>query len=225
MFEPIAHIHTDLPSKFGLPRQSGLVPSLQGKIVFASAFRDPALIRGIGQFSHLWLLWQFNKPGMNATVRPPRLGGNERLGVFATRSPFRPNPIGLSCVRLVGVDYEEPSLVVSGVDLMDGTPILDIKPYLVYADSRPEARSGFAGNAPGARVSVDDPSGLLDILDSEHRMTLLGLLAQDPRPAYQHDPSRVYGMAYARWNVRFRVEGDVLTIVELTPADKSERGD
>ena len=217
----IARIRSDFPEKFGIPRQSGLVPQLRAKIVFEPEFRNADALRGIEGFSHLWLIWQFSaavRETWSPTVRPPRLGGNERVGVFATRSPFRPNAVGLSCVKLEGVAHEEGSgdeLIVSGADLMDGTPIYDIKPYLPYADAHPEARGGFAPS-PKETVAVDCPPELLSALPEGQREALLGVLAQDPRPQYQHDPERVYGMSFGGWDVRFRVRGERLEVLSLT---------
>ena len=216
---PIARIRTPFPGKFGVPRQSGLAPSLEGRIVFLPEFRSPEALRGIGQFSHLWLLWQFSLPereGWSPTVRPPRLGGNERVGVFATRSPNRPNPIGLSCVRLLSVEEETPEgpvLLVSGVDMTDGTPILDIKPYLPYADSRPEATGGFAERERGRLLAVRIPEELRRRLPEEFCRSLEEILAQDPRPAYHRDGERVYGFPFAGREIRFRVEEGVLTVL------------
>ena len=217
----IARIRSDFPEKFGIPRQSGLVPELRAKIVFEPEFRNADALRGIEGFSHLWLIWQFSaavRETWSPTVRPPRLGGNERVGVFATRSPFRPNAVGLSCVKLEGVAHEEGSgdvLIVSGADLMDGTPIYDIKPYLPYADAHPEARGGFAPS-PKETVAVDCPPELLTALPEGQREALLGVLAQDPRPQYQHDPERVYGMSFGGWDVKFRVCGERLEVLSLT---------
>ena len=222
--KPIATIRTDFPSKFGIPRQSGLVPALLGEVVFLPEYRNPDALRGIEDYSHLWLLWEFSqakREGWSPTVRPTRLGGNRRMGVFATRSPFRPNPIGLSCVALRGVRWQDergPVLLVAGADLLDGTPILDIRPYLPYTDSHPEARSGFAGEVLGRRLRVDCPKALLSLLPESARETVLSLLEQDPRPSYQHDPARIYGMAYAGFEIRFTVDGDLLTVREITPA-------
>ena len=220
-FHPIAHIRSDFSEKFGIPRQSGLVEELTADVVFEPEYRDPSALRGLEGFSHLWLIWEFSKArreGWSPTVRPPRLGGNKRLGVFATRSPFRPNPIGLSCVRLVEVRQERelgPVLVVAGADLLDGTPIYDIKPYLPYADCKPEATGGFAAQPKGADLEVNCPAALLDAVPPEKRAALLAVLAQDPRPQYQDDSSRIYGMAFAGLEVRFRVEGDRLTVMEI----------
>lgn len=217
----IARIRSDFPEKFGIPRQSGLVPQLRAKIIFEPEFRNADALRGIEGFSHLWLIWQFSaavRETWSPTVRPPRLGGNERVGVFATRSPFRPNAIGLSCVRLEGIAHEEglgDVLLVSGADLMDGTPIYDVKPYLPYADAHPEALGGFAPS-PKETVEVDCPLELLSALPEGQREALLGVLAQDPRPQYQHDPERVYGMSFGGWDVRFRVRGERLEVLSLT---------
>ena len=216
--EPIAHIHTDLPTKFGVPRQCGLVEALKGRIVFTPKFREPEALRGLEDFTHIWLIWQFSRAvrdEWSPTVRPPRLGGNIRMGVFATRSPFRPNFLGLSCVRLEKVELsgrEGPELFVSGVDLMDGTPIFDVKPYVPLADCRPQAVGGFSDQHREDGLSVDFPPALLEQVPEEKRAALLGVLAQDPRPSYQHDPQRVYGMAFAGLEVRFTVEGNILTV-------------
>lgn len=214
----IARIRSDFPTKFGIPRQSGLVEDLRATVVFEPDYRNPDALRGLEEFSHLWLIWQFSqavRDTWSPTVRPPRLGGNTRMGVFATRSPFRPNPIGLSCVRLVGME-KDPELghvlVVAGADLMDGTPILDIKPYLPYADSHPEASGGFTGNVGGKVLEVDFPPELLERVPEDKREALVGVLSRDPRPSYQHDPERVYGMAFAGLEVRFSVDGDVLHV-------------
>ena len=215
----IARIHTELPEKFGVPRQSGLVPQLRGRIVFEPAYRNPDAVRGLEDFSHLWLIWQFSeavRQDWSPTVRPPRLGGNRRMGVFATRSPFRPNHLGLSSVRLERVEQSEalgPVLHVCGADLMDGTPIFDIKPYLAYTDSHPEARGGFALTTDAVRVEC--PATLLGKLPEERRQTLLNVLAQDPRPGYQHEAGRVYGFPFAGFEVKFTVEGDLLTVRQI----------
>ena len=217
---PVAHIRSDFPTKFGIPRQSGLAPALRSAVVFAPEYRNPDALRGLEGFSHLWLLWVFSRSvgaGWSPTVRPPRLGGNERMGVFATRSPFRPNPIGLSAVKLEELRLhtpEGPQLIVSGADLMDGTPILDIKPYLPYADAHPEALGGFAPNCGGA-LAVDCPPALLERLPADKARGLLEVLARDPRPSYQHDPDRVYGMDFAGHNVRFSVSGSTLTVLSI----------
>lgn len=217
---PIARMESDLPEKFGVPRQAGIVEALEGRIVFEPEFRNPDALRGIEGFSHLWLIWQFSKAlreDFSPTVRPPRLGGNERMGVFATRSPFRPNSLGLSCVRLLRVERDGergPVLIVGGADLLDGTPIFDIKPYLPYADCRPGALSGFAPD-PGATLRVEFPPGTEERLPPAKRAALRGVLENDPRPRYQDDPERVYGLDFAGRNVKFRVEGDTLTVIAV----------
>ncbi|MGN0559451.1 MAG: tRNA (N6-threonylcarbamoyladenosine(37)-N6)-methyltransferase TrmO [Candidatus Fimenecus sp.] len=217
----IAHIHSDFPEKFGIPRQSGIVDELQSTVVFEPEYRNPDAFRGLEGFSHLWLLWQFSEcadKDWSPTVRPPRLGGNTRMGVFATRSPFRPNHIGLSCVRLLKMDFESenaPILHVSGADLMDGTPILDVKPYLPYADSVPNATGGFALQSKDDILKVEFPEELLLKLPAEKHKALLRVLAQDPRPAYQADSERVYGFSFAGFTVRFTVAGEILTVTEV----------
>lgn len=216
----IARIHTDFPTKFGIPRQSGLVDELQATVVFTPEYRNPDALRGIEGFSHLWLIWQFSqavREDWSPTVRPPRLGGNARVGVFATRSPFRPNAIGLSCVRLESVEQSAdlgPVLHVRGADLMDGTPIFDIKPYLPYADAHPDARGGFAENG-GTALAVDFPPVLAEKFPPDKRAALTAVLSRDPRPAYQDDPARVYGMEFAGRNVRFRVSGSLLSVIAV----------
>ena len=225
---PIAYIRSEFPTKFGIPRQSGLVSSLRAMIVFEPMYRNPDALRGIESFSHLWLIWEFSealRKGWSPTVRPPRLGGNTRIGVFATRSPFRPNPIGLSCVRLEQVCPDSKHgtvLLVSGADLMDGTPIYDIKPYIPYADAHPEAVGGFAQEAPVPTLQVDFPPQLLERIPEERRQALIGVLALDPRPSYQDDPKRVYGMSFADRNIRFTVKGSILTVCAVEPASPSE---
>lgn len=217
----IAHIRSDFPTKFGVPRQAGLVPSLRAEVVFEPAYRNDDALRGIDGFSHLWLIWAFSeatRESWSPTVRPPRLGGNARVGVFASRSPFRPNPIGLSCVKLEEIRRtanDGTVLVVSGADLMDGTPIFDIKPYLPYADAHPEAVGGFAPSAPEATLTVTCPPELLERIPPDRRDALLGVLAHDPRPSYQDDPDRVYGMAFAGFDIHFRVNGAELTVCEI----------
>ena len=214
----IARIRNDFSEKFGIPRQSGLVRGTRSAIVFEPAYRNPDALRGIEGFSHLWLIWAFSKAerdGWSPTVRPPRLGGNTRMGVFATRSPFRPNAIGLSCVELLGVELHTPQgpvLTVGGADLLDGTPIYDIKPYLPHADCHPEATGGFAAEKAGYALSVSCPPALLARIPEDKRSVILELLAQDPRPSYQSDPQRVYGMTYGGCNVRFTVADGVLTV-------------
>lgn len=224
LLRPIAHIRTDFPAKFGIPRQSGLVDALEAEIVFEPAYRRPEALRGLEAFSHLWLLWVFSEAARedwSPTVRPPRLGGNRRMGVFATRSPFRPNPIGLSAVRLLEVlphTERGPVLRVAGADLMDGTPILDVKPYLPYADAHPEARGGFAAEAPGRALRVECAPGLLARVPPGKRQALLQLLAGDPRPSYQSDPERQYGFGFAGLEIKFVVRGDTLTVRRVEPA-------
>lgn len=216
--EPVAHIACDLKTKFGVPRQSGLVDALRAEVVFEPLYRNRDALRGIEGFSHLWLIWEFSQAvrrDWSPTVRPPRLGGNQRMGVFATRSPFRPNALGLSCVRLLGLREDAALgtvLCVAGADLVDGTPIYDIKPYVPYADCHPDALGGFAAETPPEKP-VSCPSALLERLPEEKRPALLGILAQDPRPRYQDDPERVYGLDFAGWNVRFRAdEGEILIV-------------
>ena len=216
----IAHIHTDFPDKFGIPRQSGLVEGLTGEITFEPEYRNPEIIRGIEQFSHIWLLWKFSeskKEHWSATVKPPRLGGKVRLGVFATRSPFRPNDIGLSCVRLLRVEQTEkgPKLYVAGADLMDGTPIYDIKPYLPYADCHPDATDAFEESRSAKPLEVVFPDVLLQKIPTDKRAGLIQALSQNPRPGYQHDPNRRYGFNFAGFDVRFQIDGDTLTVVEI----------
>ena len=222
-FHRIAYIWNDFPEKFGIPRQSGLVEELEALIVFAPEYRRPEALKGLEEYSYIWLLWEFSEAERgewSPTVRPPRLGGNTRMGVFATRSPFRPNPIGLSSVRLERVE-EHPEygkvLRVRGADLMDGTPILDIKPYLPHVDSHPEARGGFAGKFEHYGLQVEIPEALMDRVPEQKREALRGILANDPRPAYQKDPERVYGMSFAGMTIRFRVCGDLLTVCEILP--------
>lgn len=218
----IAHIENDFPTKFGIPRQSGLVNSLRSRIVFAPEYRNPDAFRGLEDFSHVWLIWEFSqavRQKWSPTVRPPRLGGNTRMGVFATRSPFRPNPVGLSAVQLEEVvlhGADAPYLVVSGADLMNGTPIYDIKPYLPHIDSHPDARGGFAVPAAEHRLKVVFPEQWLEKVPEQLLDGLTEVLAQDPRPSYQHDPERVYGFGFARLEVKFTVDGDVLTVCGVT---------
>ncbi|MBR6292284.1 MAG: tRNA (N6-threonylcarbamoyladenosine(37)-N6)-methyltransferase TrmO [Bacteroidales bacterium] len=215
----IAHIESLYPTKFGVPRQSGIVDA-PARVVFEPEYRVPEAVRGLEDFDYVWLIWQFHlaeREGWSPTVRPPRLGGNKRMGVFATRSPFRPNAIGLSSVRLLRVEQDAklgPVLYVEGADLVDGTPIFDIKPYLPYADSHPDARGGFAQEAPGAMLAVDDPDGVLDTMDDDVHKALIDTLRHDPRPRYQHDPERVYAMPFADGVVRFRVDGERAIIVK-----------
>ena len=215
----IAHIRSDLPEKFGVPRQAGLVRELEATVVFEPKYRVPDALRGLEGFSHIWLIWQFSqalREGWSPTVRPPRLGGNERRGVFATRSPFRPNALGLSCVRLLAVETDPalgPVLRVAGADLVDGTPIFDIKPYLPYADCIPEASGGFAPDG-GALLEVSIAPGVEERLPQEKRAALRGILANDPRPRYQHDPERVYKLLFAGWEIAFTVDGTSLRVID-----------
>ena len=215
----IARIRSPFPEKFGVPRQSGLVPT-PAQVVFEPAYRNSDALRGIEGFSHLWLIWQFDqavRQEWSPTVRPPRLGGNQRMGVFATRSPFRPNAIGLSCVELIGVEQtaEGSVLHIRGADLVDGTPILDIKPYLPYCDSHPEAAGGWTDGLENGGLQVECDAALLQRVPEADRDGLLGVLRSDPRPRYQEDPDRVYGLSYGDWNVKFRVAGDTLTVIEV----------
>lgn len=217
----IARIQSAFPEKFGIPRQSGLVEELQARIVFEPEYRNPDAVRGLDEFSHLWLIWEFSEAKRDTwspTVRPPRLGGNQRLGVFATRSPYRPNPVGLSCVKLDRVEMDStlgPVIHVRGADLMDGTPIYDIKPYLPYADCHPDAMGGFASDKPEEKLQVEIPDELCSVVSGEVLSALRGVLAQDPRPAYQKDPERVYGLSFAGMEVRFQVDGNVLTVRKI----------
>ena len=217
---PIAVIRTEFPEKFGIPRQSGLASSLRGRIVFNEGYKDPSALRGLESFSHIWLVWEFSSnrhSDWHPTVRPPRLGGNATMGVFATRSPYRPNPLGLSCVELDRIEYstaEGPIIYVRGADLMDGTPIYDIKPYIRYADSRPDAVCGYADEIPQKTLEV--------VMSEAVRMELgdkaeaaVEILAYDPRPSYQNDPERVYGLSYAGYDIKFVVVDNTLTVTEL----------
>ena len=217
----IAHIHTDFPEKFGIPRQSGLVKELKGKIIFEPEYRNPEAIRGLDEFTHIWLLWEFSeshKECWSATVKPPRLGGKRRVGVFASRSPYRPNGIGLSCVQLECIEMDEklgPVLCVAGIDLMDKTPIYDIKPYIPLSDCHPEASEGYTRETKLHRLSVDFPEELLCTCPEEKRQGIIGVLAEDPRPAYVQDEKRTYGISYAGYNVRFQVVKDVVHVFEV----------
>lgn len=221
-FRVIAHIENDYKEKFGIPRQSGLVESLVSKIVFEPEYRNPDAFRGIDGYSHLWLLWHFSEADRgeewSPTVRPPRLGGNTRVGVFATRSPFRPNSVGMSSVKLEKFEMDKilgPVLYVSGADLLDGTPIFDVKPYLAYVDCHPEAKDGFALNQKEGTLTVEFPKELLAEVPREKRQGLIELLSQDPRPQYQNDPERVYKMKFGQKEVWFRVEGTTLTVITV----------
>ena len=216
---PIAHVRSDFPSKFGIPRQSGIVPELVSYVVFEPDFAIFDSLRGLNGYNYIWLIWEFSgnrHEGWSPTVRPPRLGGNERRGVFATRSPFRPNPLGLSSVKLDTVleTSSGPMLRILGADLMDGTPVYDIKPY-VEPDLHPDARFGFSGGRWERRVEVDFPADLLALLPDNRRQAAIGTLAQDPRPAYQHDPERVYGLTFAGFDIRFKVSDGVLRVIDI----------
>lgn len=222
--KPIAYIKNDYKEKFGIPRQSGLIKSAVSKIVFEPEFCDINALRGMEGYSHLWLIWLFSENAeaeWSPTVRPPRLGGNVRMGVFATRSPFRPNPIGLSCVELDHVEdgEEGPVIYVKGADLMDGTPILDIKPYVPYADSHPEASSGFAGDVFDHSMKVEIADEILERIPVEKREAVLEMLAQDPRPGYQRDQKRIYGMEYGDMSIRFRGEEDRIVVIDVQHVD------
>ena len=221
--KPIAHIRSDFPQKFGIPRQSGIIEELRAEIVFEKEYRDPNCILGLEEFSHLWILWVFSmhvKAGWSPTVIPPRLGGRIHKGVFATRSPFRPNPIDLSCVRLESIETTKkdgPVLHVLGADLMDQTPIVDIKPYIRYTDCHPDAVSGFADRVKNEPLEVVFPAELLQKLPEEKRRSAVEILKEDPRPAYQEDPGRRYGTAFAGWDIRYHVKDGVLTVCEVVP--------
>lgn len=226
-FTFIAKMKSDFPTKFGIPRQSGLVDDLRSTIVFEPEYRNADALRGIEEFSHLWIIWQFSetvRDTWSPTVRPPRLGGNTRMGVFATRSPFRPNAIGLSCVRLVGTEQTAQHgtvIHVAGADLMDGTPILDIKPYIPYSDCHPEALGGFSQTADDFLLEVEISDHLLGIIPEKKRRAVIGVLSHDPRPSYQRDPQRVYGLCFCGFDFRFRVNENILTVIDITPLKKN----
>jgi tRNA-Thr(GGU) m(6)t(6)A37 methyltransferase TsaA len=221
LIRPIAHIHCDFKEKFGIPRQSGLIDSARAKIVFLPEYRNPDALRGLDGYTHLWLLWQFSeavRSEWSPTVRPPRLGGNKRMGVFASRSPFRPNPIGLSSVKIVSIDLNTskgPIIEVAGADLLDGTPIYDIKPYLAYTDSHPDAASGFALTSDAPKLDVEISEEILEKIPADLHQSVIDILAEDPRPGYQDDPSRIYTMQYATLEICFKVEGSMLTVTEI----------
>ena len=223
----IAHVHTDFATKFGVPRQSGLVEELTGEIVFEPEFRQPEAFLGLEEYSHLWLIWDFSevkKKNWSATVHPPRLGGKEKRGVFATRSPFRPNPIGLSCVKLLDIITEgedAPKLIVAGVDLMDGTPVYDIQPYLPYAEAVKDAQGGFGQEHREDGIEVVFPRELLERLPKEKRDAAVAVLAQDPRAAYQKQPDYVYGMGFAGWDIRFTVKDGRLTVIDVAGGEEA----
>ena len=217
----VATIYTDFPDKFGIPRQSGLIDELVGKIVFEKEYRDDSALKGLDGFSHLWLIWEFSeakREEWSPTVRPPRLGGNTRMGVFATRGPFRPNPVGLSAVKIKGVEKtknEGSVIYVSGADLMNGTPIYDIKPYIPLSDCIPDALEGYTSQTKVHFLNVDFPEDLLNVIPTEKRTALIKVLEQDPRPSYIDDSERIYGVSFAGYNVKFRVQGDILTVCEV----------
>ena len=217
----IARMKSDFPTKFGIPRQSGLVEELHSTIIFEPEFRNPDALRGIEEFSHIWLIWQFSeavRQEWSPTVRPPRLGGNTRMGVFATRSPFRPNNLGLSSVKLLGVEHPKEYgtvLHVAGADLMDGTPIFDIKPYIPYGDSHPDATGGFTDQAKDFVLQVQFPQHLLDKIPQDKQAAAIGVLSHDPRPSYQKQADRIYGLNFAGFDIRFQVNGDTLTVLEV----------
>lgn len=218
----IARMRSDFPTKFGIPRQSTLVEELKSTIVFEPEFRNADALRGIEGFSHIWIIWQFSEAvrnGWSPTVRPPRLGGNTRMGVFATRSPFRPNNLGLSCVKLISIEHTETEgtvLHVAGADLMDGTPIFDIKPYIPYSDSFPEALGGFTSTAADFLLNVEFPQHLLELLPEDKQQAAVGVLSHDPRPSYQQKPDRIYGLSFAGFDIRFSVRDKTLTVCEVT---------
>lgn len=220
--KPIATMHSDFPTKFGIPRQSGLVDSLRSTIVFEPEYRNPDALRGLEEFSHLWIIWQFSeavRQEWSPTVRPPRLGGNTRMGVFATRSPFRPNSIGLSCVKLIGLEQTEDCGIVihvAGADLMNGTPIFDIKPYIPYSDAHPDALGGFTDTAGDFLLKVDFPARLLDMIPANKQTALMDVLSHDPRPSYQQDSDRIYGLCFAGFDIRFTVKDNTLFVKEVT---------
>ncbi len=222
--EIIAHIETDFKSKFGLPRQSGIIDEIEGRVVFHGQYRNPDALRGLEDFSHIWILWQFSeskKDSWSATVRPPLLGGNKRMGVFATRSPYRPNPIGLSSVKLVRIEKTEKDgtvLIVSGCDLMDGTPIYDIKPYLPYCDSHPDATGGFTDTLGERKLTVHCDNALIEKIPQEKRTALISALGGDPRPSYQQNETRIYGFNFAGYEVSFRVKEGILEVTDIIPS-------
>jgi tRNA-Thr(GGU) m(6)t(6)A37 methyltransferase TsaA len=223
----IAHVYSDFPEKFGIPRQSGLVKELQSRLVFEPEYRNPDAVRGLEQFSHIWLIWNFSaspKEAWSPTVRPPRLGGNRRIGVFASRSPFRPNPLGLSCVKLERIEYHPekgPVLYLSGADLLNGTPVYDIKPYLPYVDCHPEAQGGFTETVRSHHLAVEIPEPWLQAIPEDKRGALAGVLASDPRPAYQDDPERIYGFCFAGMEVKFTVKDGKAKVCGIFPERKT----
>lgn len=227
--QAVARMHSDFPTKFGIPRQSGLVEELESYVVFEPEFRNPDALRGIEEYSHLWLIWQFSqavRDGWSPTVRPPRLGGNTRMGVFATRSPFRPNNLGLSCVKLIEVRNTKEYgtvLVVGGADLMDGTPIFDIKPYIPYSDAKPAATGGFTDRVGDFLLEVDFPPNLLEQLPENKRKAAVLVLSHDPRPSYQRKPGRIYGLRFGDFDIRFTVDGEQLMVTEVINMENSQK--
>jgi len=223
---PIAHIRSDFTEKFGIPRQSGVVPELRATVIFTPDYRDPEALRGLEDCSHLWLIWGFSQVArgdFSPTVRPPRLGGNARMGVFATRSPYRPNPLGLSAVEIAEIALttpDGPAIHVLGADLLDGTPIYDIKPYLPYADCLPHATGGFATEAPGPLLRVEGIEDWLPLLPADKQKSIQALLAQDPRPSYQRDPNRIYGMQFAGFDIKFQISGEILTVIGIQEIER-----
>lgn len=221
--KPVAHIHTDLPAKFGVPRQSGLVPELKGRIVLTPPYRDANALRGLEGFDYIWVIWQFHQnatPCDALSVRPPRLGGNERMGVFATRSSFRPNGLALSSLKVEHIEWDTPEgpvIHVSGIDMTDGTPVLDIKPYVTFTDSHPDARSGFVDTCPKPTLEVQFSENLLSFLPDDKREAAVALLEQDPRPAYQSDPTRIYGIPFSGFDIRFYVKSGTLVVTDIVP--------
>ena len=221
----IARMKSDFPTKFGIPRQSGLVDELRSTIIFEPEYRNPDALRGIEEFSYIWLIWQFSeavRQDWSPTVRPPRLGGNTRMGVFATRSPFRPNNLGLSSVKLLGVEHTKEYgtvLHVAGADLMDGTPIFDIKPYIPYSDSHPNASGGFTDQANDFLLDVNFPENLLEIIPSEKQAAAIGVLSHDPRPSYQNQSDRIYGLTFSGFDIRFKVNGKNLTVLDVSKVE------
>ena len=219
--KPIAKIYTDFTEKFGIPRQSGLVDSTVGKIVFEPQYRNPDALRGLEDFSHIWLLWDFSeshREEWSPTVRPPRLGGNKKVGVFASRSPFRPNPIGLSCVRIEKIEKTKEFgnvITVSGIDLLDGTPILDIKPYIPYTDCKADAKGSFAEELKDYKIKVVFPDELLEIIPEDKRPALINCISEDPRPSYQNDENKIYKMSYCDFDIHFKVENQTATIINV----------
>lgn len=222
LIKPIAHIHCGYKEKFGIPRQSGLVESVEAEIIFLPEYRNPDALRGLEGYSHLWLLWQFSKAlrdKWSPTVRPPRLGGNTRMGVFATRSPYRPNPIGLSSVKIISINFDTshgPVIIVSGADLLDGTPIYDIKPYLAYTDSHPEAQSGFALTETPTEISIIFSDDILKTFDNHFLQKITDILAEDPRPGYQNDPDRIYTFNFSDHEISFRVSNNIIYVTSIT---------